>query len=291
MRLAAPPTGDRGDRSPPQRRDQGRGRGRAPARSRDVAGDSRACSSTTQRPVRDHRAASSRPGAFPGMGLGAEVGVVLADTAALVGRQVALILAVAAAFDHDLDAHHAVPRMCARAAPDAGAAKFGERGVEFADGGRLIPSDPELSEGHPRARPVVVQRTVRRRARTLLGATSRSASAPRSAPARTSRPCAIPAAWLCAITISWRPAQGRLSVRPRRLAAHGPHLRSPDEALPAHDPAGPRSSCSRSSPPCSRCDRCGRRRWDSPQTARVSSVIDGERSSSRWRTASGCTCA
>ena len=117
-------------------------------------------------------AVTSLPGAFPGIGSGAEVGAALADTAALVYSQVALILSVAAAFDHDLDAHDArTSDVRVVLALDAGAAKFGERGiVEFADGGRLNPNDPELSEELTRELGVmVVQRTVRRRARTLLG--------------------------------------------------------------------------------------------------------------------------
>jgi hypothetical protein len=117
-------------------------------------------------------AVSSLPGAFPGIGSGAEIGAALADTAALIYSQVALTLAVAAAFDHDLGAHDArAADVRIVLALDVGAAKFGERGiVEFADGGTLDPHDPELSEELTRELGVmVVQRTVRRRARTLLG--------------------------------------------------------------------------------------------------------------------------
>jgi len=93
-------------------------------------------------------AVSSLPGAFPGIGSGAEIGAALADTAALIYSQVALTLAVAAAFDHDLGAHDArAADVRIVLALDVGAAKFGERGiVEFADGGTLDPHDPELSE-------------------------------------------------------------------------------------------------------------------------------------------------
>jgi len=117
-------------------------------------------------------AVSSLPGAFPGFGSGAEIGAALADTAALIYSQVALTLAVAAAFDHDLGAHDArAADVRIVLALDVGAAKFGERGiVEFADGGTLDPNDPELSEELTRELGVmVVRRTVRRRARTLLG--------------------------------------------------------------------------------------------------------------------------
>jgi hypothetical protein len=117
-------------------------------------------------------AVSSLPGAFPGIGSGAEIGAAIADTAALIYSQVALTLAVAAAFDHDLGAHDArAADVRIVLALDVGAAKFGERGiVEFADGGTLDPHDPELSEELTRELGVmVVQRTVRRRARTLLG--------------------------------------------------------------------------------------------------------------------------
>ena len=50
-------------------------------------------------------AVSALPGAFPGVGTAAEIGAGLADAVALVYSQVALIMAVAAAYDHDLDAH------------------------------------------------------------------------------------------------------------------------------------------------------------------------------------------
>jgi hypothetical protein len=115
---------------------------------------------------------SSLPGAFPGVGTAAEIGAGLADTVALVYAQVALVLAVAAAFDHDLSAHDArAADVRVVLALDAGAAKFGQRGVvELADGGQLDPNDRSLSEELNRELgALVVKRTARRRARTLLG--------------------------------------------------------------------------------------------------------------------------
>jgi hypothetical protein len=117
-------------------------------------------------------AVSSLPGAFPGVGTATEVGAGLADAVALVYTQVALVLAVAAAFDHDLDSHDdraADVRIVL--ALDSGAAKFGKRGVvELADGGELDPRDRTLSEQLNRdLGALVVKRTAGRRARTLLG--------------------------------------------------------------------------------------------------------------------------
>jgi hypothetical protein len=116
-------------------------------------------------------AVSSLPGAFPGVGTAAEIGAGLADTAALIYAQVALILALAAAFDHDLEAHDArAADVRIVLALDAGAAKFGKRGVELADGEPLDPSSRQLSEDVNRELgAMVVKRTARRRARTLLG--------------------------------------------------------------------------------------------------------------------------
>jgi hypothetical protein len=115
---------------------------------------------------------SSLPGAFPGVGTAAEFGAGLADTVALVYAQVALTLAVAAAFDHDLSAHDdRAADVRVVLALDAGAAKFGKRGVvELADGGTLDPNDRSLSEELNRELgALVVKRTARRRVRTLLG--------------------------------------------------------------------------------------------------------------------------
>ena len=105
------------------------------------------------------------------MGTATEIGAGLADAVALVYTQVALVMAVAAAYDHDLDAHDArAADMRVVLALDAGVAKFGKHGVELADGKRLDPSDRALSEELNRgARALVVKRTARRRARTLLG--------------------------------------------------------------------------------------------------------------------------
>jgi hypothetical protein len=117
-------------------------------------------------------AVSSLPGAFPGVGTAAEIGAGLADTVALVYSQVALILGVAAAFEHDLSAHdERAADVRIVLALDAGAAKFGERGVvELADGGQLDPRDRALTEELNRELgALVVKRTARRRARTLLG--------------------------------------------------------------------------------------------------------------------------
>jgi hypothetical protein len=116
-------------------------------------------------------AVSSLPGAFPGVGTATEIGAGLADTVALVYSQVAMILAVAAAFDHDLSAHEdrsADVRVVM--ALDAGVARFGKRGPELADGEVLDPNDRALSEHLSRGvGALVVQRTARRRVRTLLG--------------------------------------------------------------------------------------------------------------------------
>jgi hypothetical protein len=116
-------------------------------------------------------AVSSLPGAFPGVGTATEVGAGLADMVALVYTQVALVLAVAAAFDHDLTAHDdRAADVRVVLALDAGAAKFGKRGVELSDGQPLDPRDRALSEDlNKELGAMVVKRTARRRARTLLG--------------------------------------------------------------------------------------------------------------------------
>jgi hypothetical protein len=116
-------------------------------------------------------AVSALPGAFPGVGTGIEIGAGLADAVALVYTQVALVLAVAAAFDHDLTAHDdRAADVRVVLALDAGVAKFGKHGVELADGKRLDPNDRSLSEDLNRELgALVVKRTARRRARTLLG--------------------------------------------------------------------------------------------------------------------------
>lgn len=116
-------------------------------------------------------AVSSIPGAFPGVGTATEIGAGLADAVALVYTQVALVMAVAAAFDHDLDAHDArAADVRVVLALDAGVAKFGKHGVELSDGELLNPNDRSLSEDLNRELgAMVVKRTARRRARTLLG--------------------------------------------------------------------------------------------------------------------------
>jgi hypothetical protein len=116
-------------------------------------------------------AVSALPGAFPGVGTATEVGAGLADMVALVYTQVALVLAVAAAFDHDLTAHDdRAADVRVVLALDAGAARFGKRGVELSDGQPLDPRDRALSEDlNKELGAMVVKRTARRRARTLLG--------------------------------------------------------------------------------------------------------------------------
>jgi hypothetical protein len=116
-------------------------------------------------------AVSALPGAFPGVGTATEVGAGLADMVALVYTQVALVLAVAAAFDHDLTAHDdRAADVRVVLALDAGAARFGKRGVELSDGQPLDPKDRTLSEDlNKELGAMVVKRTARRRARTLLG--------------------------------------------------------------------------------------------------------------------------
>jgi hypothetical protein len=108
-------------------------------------------------------AVSALPGAFPGVGTAAEIGAGLADAVALVYTQVALVLAVSAAYDHDLADHDArAADVRVVLALDAGVAKF--------DGERLDPNDPSLSADLNRELgALVVKRTARRRARTLLG--------------------------------------------------------------------------------------------------------------------------
>ena len=116
-------------------------------------------------------AVSSLPGAFPGVGTATEIGAGLADTVALVYAQVAMIMAVAAAFDHDLSAHDARSAdVRVVLALDAGVARFGKRGPELASGEVLDPNDRALSEHLSRGvGALVVQRTARRRVRTLVG--------------------------------------------------------------------------------------------------------------------------
>jgi hypothetical protein len=116
-------------------------------------------------------AVSALPGAFPGVGTATEIGAGLADAVALVYTQVALVLAIAAAFDHDLSAHDdRAADVRVVLALDAGVAKFGKRGVELADGKLLDPNDRTLSEDLNRGLgAMVVKRTARRRVRTLLG--------------------------------------------------------------------------------------------------------------------------
>ena len=116
-------------------------------------------------------AVSALPGAFPGVGTATEIGAGLADAIALVYTQVALVMAVAAAYDHDLEAHDArAADVRVVLALDAGVAKFGKHGVELADGQRLDPHDRSLSEDLNRELgALVVKRTARRRVRTLLG--------------------------------------------------------------------------------------------------------------------------
>ena len=116
-------------------------------------------------------AVSSLPGAFPGVGTATEIGAGLADAVALVYSQVALVMAVAAAFDHDLDAHESrAADVRVVLALDAGVARFGKHGPELADGKRLDPRDRSLSADLNRELgQLVVKRTARRRVRTLLG--------------------------------------------------------------------------------------------------------------------------
>ena len=117
-------------------------------------------------------AVSALPGAFPGVGTATEIGAGLADAVALVYTQVALVLAVAAAYDHDLEAHDArAADVRIVLASMRGAARFGKGGVvELADGERLDPNDRSLSEELNRELgALVVKRTARRRVRTLLG--------------------------------------------------------------------------------------------------------------------------
>jgi hypothetical protein len=116
-------------------------------------------------------AVSALPGAFPGMGTATEIGASLADAVALVYAQVALVMAVAAAYDHDLDAHdERVADVRVVLALSAGVARFGEHGVELADGTRLDSRDPVVYEELNRGLGgLVVKRTARVRARTILG--------------------------------------------------------------------------------------------------------------------------
>jgi hypothetical protein len=116
-------------------------------------------------------AVSALPGAFPGVGTATEIGASLADAVALVYAQVALVMAVAAAYDHDLDAHDdRAADVRVVLALDAGVARFGKHGAELADGKRLDPRDRVLYEELNRGLgALVVKRTARVRARTLLG--------------------------------------------------------------------------------------------------------------------------
>jgi hypothetical protein len=116
-------------------------------------------------------AVSALPGAFPGVGSATEIGASLADAVALVYAQVVLVMAVAAAYDHDLDAHDArAADVRVVLALDAGVARFGKHGPELADGTRLDPRDPSLAADLNRELgALVIRRTARRRMRTLLG--------------------------------------------------------------------------------------------------------------------------
>jgi hypothetical protein len=116
-------------------------------------------------------AVSALPGAFPGVGTATEIGASLADTALLVYAEVALVMAVAAAYDHDLAAHDdRAADVRVVLALDAGVARFGKHGAELPDGTRLDPRDQVLYEGLNRGLgELVVKRTARVRARTLLG--------------------------------------------------------------------------------------------------------------------------
>jgi hypothetical protein len=114
---------------------------------------------------------SALPGAIPGVGTATEIGASLADVALLVYTQVGLIMAVAAAYDHDLSAYDdraADVRIVL--ALDTGVARFGKRGAELADGTRLDPRDSALSVDVNRSvGELVVRRTARSRARMVLG--------------------------------------------------------------------------------------------------------------------------
>jgi hypothetical protein len=116
-------------------------------------------------------AVSALPGAFPGVGTATEIGAGLADAVALVYTQVALVMAVAAAYGHDLEAHDArAADVRVVLALDAGVARFGKHGPEMSDGHRLDPNDRSISEDlNKELGALVVKRTARRRARTLLG--------------------------------------------------------------------------------------------------------------------------
>jgi hypothetical protein len=116
-------------------------------------------------------AVSALPGAFPGVGTATEIGASLADVALLVYAEVALVMAVAAAYDHDLDAHDdRAADVRVIMALDTGVARFGKHGAELADGTRLDPRDPVLYQNLNRELgQLVVQRTARMRARTMLG--------------------------------------------------------------------------------------------------------------------------
>ena len=116
-------------------------------------------------------AVSALPGAFPGVGTTAEIGAGLADAVALVYTQVALILAVAAAFDHDLSAHDdRAADVRVVLALDAGAPSSASAGSSSPTSKLLDPNDRSLSEELNRELgAMVVKRTARRRIRTLLG--------------------------------------------------------------------------------------------------------------------------
>jgi EcsC family protein len=114
---------------------------------------------------------SAVPGAIPGLGTATEIGASLADVALLVYTQVGLVMAVAAAYDHDLTAYDdraADVRVVLALA--SGVARFGKRGAELADGTRLDPRHDALSEDVNRAvGELVVRRTARSRARMVIG--------------------------------------------------------------------------------------------------------------------------
>ena len=165
---------DRRDRAPPRRCHQDGRRGRCgcsipSATPSEVA---RLHRLPAQHGCRPSPAASRRlPGAFPGVGTATEIGASLADTVALVYAQVALVLAVAAAFDHDLDAHDdRAADVRVVLALDAGVATLRQARRRAGRRQAARPARSRAVRGsEPRARRARRQAHGARRARTLLG--------------------------------------------------------------------------------------------------------------------------
>ena len=236
---------DRRDRAPARRRHQDGRRRRAPAAPERVAAGHRARRSSTgaARISAIAGAVSSLPGAFPGVGTATEIGAGLADTVALVYSQVALILAVAAAFDHDLSARTTRARptcaSCSRSTPASRSSASAAPSWPTAScSTRTTARSPRTSTAELGAL-VVSARRAGARAR-CSAARSRSASASLIGARRELQGHAPHGPHGAALLRIHRERRtGGLTVRRRAFAAHAPGLGS------ARDDSSCRCSASR----------------------------------------------